>query len=86
MPKCVWHVVCFLPKMRISICVSLLNFLTNTDLHQYHHYHSPYLPLGEQVPHKGLTKKGNGKWQVQIWYEGKSRYVGVLHHLHIILQ
>ena len=69
--------------MRISICVSLLNFITNTDLHQYHHYNSSYLPLGEQVPHKGLTKKGNGKWQVQIWHECQSRYVGVYDNIAI---
>ena len=36
-----------------------------------------FTPLGVQVSHKGLTKKGNGKWQVQIWLNGKSRYVGV---------
>ena len=69
--------------MLISVCVSLLNLLTDTDLYQYHHYHSPYLPLGEQVPHKGLTKKGNGKWQVQIWHEGQSRYVGVYNNIAI---
>ena len=55
MPKRVLHVkfvggVCFLPEMQISVCVSLLNFLTDIDLHQYHHYHSLYLPLEEQVP------------------------------------
>ena len=39
--------------------------------------------IGEQVPHKGLTKKGNGKWQVQIWHEGQSRYVGVYNNIDI---
>ena len=38
---------------------------------------------GEQVPHKDLTKKGNGIWQVQIWHEGQSRYVGVYNNIDI---
>ncbi len=63
--------------------MSLLNFLTNIDCHQNHYYHCPYLPLEEQAPHKGLTKKGNGKWQVQIWHEGQSRYVGVYDNIAI---
>ncbi len=39
--------------------------------------------IGDQVPHKGLTKKGNGKWQVQIWHEGQSRFVGVYNNIAI---
>ncbi len=35
---------------------------------------------------KGITKRPNGTWQVQIWLFGKSRYIGVFKCVELALE